>query len=256
MTSSPIFARIVVVKTNRRRRKGTTFSHVRWTSYAIAAGATPAGTISTTEAEIHYSGLIDFKFHEKSTFQTQHFPLSNGAYLIGALNKVSFLGYDLAYFGVDKAAVSNSLRGPGSVSGFFQLAALPVKSVVSAGNFFPTPFYRFAMMQNSDCINPYWQERGTYYVGFRFNNGAGAQYGWVRIRWAGCPANYFIVKDYAWGDVGDQIKTGQRTLNDDAAPVATSDKSDAPLAPAEGSLGLLALGAVGLQAWRKSRRAE
>lgn len=244
------------MKTNRCTRQASKLPHLRWTSYAIAAGATAAGAMPTAEAEIHYSGPIDYKFYKHSTFKTYTFPLSNGAHLIGAINNVRSLGFDYAYFGVDNAKVSNSLRGPGSLSGFFQLAALPGKSVVSDGNFFPTPFYRFALMQSLDCINPYWQDRGTYYVGFRFNTGAGPQYGWVRIRWSGCNHNHFVVKDYAWGDVGDQIKTGQRRLNNDetqVAPKAAKSADAAPPADSLGSLGLLALGKVGLQAWRAKR---
>jgi hypothetical protein len=113
-------------------------------------------------------------------------------------------------------------------------------------------------MQGAFCSYPDWKGRGTYYVGFRFNTGAGPQYGWVRIRWDGCPANYFIVKDYAWGDVGDQIKTGQRQLHDgetQVAPQAGKSADAAPMLDSVGSLGLLALGAVGLQAWR-AKRAE
>jgi hypothetical protein len=254
LTRARIFAQIAAVKTNPHPRKRIAFSHVRWTSYALAAGATTVGTLVTTEAEIHYSGPIDYVFRGNSTFKTHTFPLSNGARLTGALNKVRFLNYDYAYFGV-KAAISNSVRGPGQASGFFRVASLPGKSIVSAGSFFPTNF-GFATMQDGNCHSPYWQEPGTYYVGFRFNSGAGTQYGWARIRWTGCPTNFFKVKDYAWGDPGDQIKTGQRRLKDSAAPVETSGNTDAPLAPAEGSIGLLALGAVGLLAWRKSRRVE
>ncbi len=211
-----------------------------------------------SEAEIHYSGPIEYKFAGASTFKTHTFPLENGAHLIGAINIVRFLNYDYAYFGVDKAAVSNSLRGPGSVSGFFQLDGLRGKRPVSDGNFFPTPGYRFALMQNGDCDNPDWQEQGTYYVGFRFNTGAGPQYGWARIVWSGCNRNYFIVKDYAWGDPGDPIKTGQKQLRTNeapAAPPAAQKAQAAPPADSLGSLGLLALGAVGLQAWRARRAA-
>ena len=154
-------------------------------AYAVAGLATASGGAMSAEGAIHYSGPVDYKFQVRSTFKTHAFPLSNGAHLIGAINKVPFLGYDLAYFGVDNARISNSVRGPGSVSGSFRVAALPGKSVVSAGDFFRgNPFNT---MQNGDCNSPYWQDRGTYYVGFRFNTGAGPQYGWVRIRWAGVP---------------------------------------------------------------------
>jgi len=242
------------VKTNRRTRQASKLPSLRWTSYAIAAGATAAGAIATAEAEIHYSGPVDYKFQGSSTFKTHRFPLSRGAYLIGAINHVTWIGYDYAYFGVDNARVSNFVRGPGIVSGFCHVAALPGRSVVSAGDF--TIAGARATMQDGDCTCSDWQDRGTYYVGFRFNDGAGPQYGWVRIRWGGCPANDFIVKDYAWGDVGDQIKTGQRQLHENetqVAPQAAKSADAPPPADSRGSLGLLALGAVGLQAWRAKR---
>ena len=49
----------------------------------------------------------------------------------------------------------------------------------------------------------------------------------------GAPGNTFTLVDYAYGDVGDGITAGQ--------------------VPETGSLALLALGGVGLVAWRKRR---
>jgi hypothetical protein len=114
-------------------------------------------------------------------------------------------------------------------------------------------------MQDAYCDFPGWEEAGTYYIGFRFNNGPGVQYGWMRIRFAGCDQpglNRYIVKDYAWGDPDDQIKTGQKSLNEEeAAPpaAAAAHKPSFSTIDSKGSLGLLALGAVGLQTWRESR---
>ena len=82
------------------------------------------------------------------------------------------------------------------------------------------------------------------------------QYGWVRIKWGGCSANKYIVRDYAWGDPGDKIKAGQTHLHEDdtqIVPQAVKKPAAAPHADSQGSLGLLALGALGLRAWRKSR---
>jgi hypothetical protein len=50
---------------------------------------------------------------------------------------------------------------------------------------------------------------------------------------SGSPDNHYTMVDYAWGDVGDVIVTGQ--------------------IPEPGSLALLAVGAVGLLAWQKQR---
>jgi hypothetical protein len=63
----------------------------------------------------------------------------------------------------------------------------------------------------------------------------------------GHPENAFRVIDYAYGDVGDRIKAGQRSSNE-MVPEGSND-----IVPQEGSLGALALGAVGLVAWRKRR---
>ena len=77
---------------------------------------------------------------------------------------------------------------------------------------------------------------GIGFVGFKFNIGAGDQYGWARLMFYGNGANNFTLLDYAWGDVGDSITAGQTAL-----------------VPEPGSLGLLALGGAGLLAWRKRR---
>lgn len=84
-------------------------------------------------------------------------------------------------------------------------------------------------------------ELGIGFVGFKFDVGNGTQYGWIRIKTIQTgPSNKLVVEDYAWADPGEPILTGQKTESDSAAPD-------------QGSLGLLALGAAGLAAWRKSR---
>lgn len=222
-------------------------------AYAAAGLATSSGGVMSTEGAIHYSGPVDYKFHghRMSTITRHSFLLSFGARLWGGTAHTGFASADYAYFGVSGAKVSNSVRG---VPGRFGVAGLPGRSLVSNGSFRASG--ASGVMQNGFCSYPDWRKRGTYYVGFRFNTGAGPQYGWVRIKWDGCPANYFIVKDYAWGDPGDQIKTGQKHLHEDetqVAPPSARSTEAAPRVDSKGSLGLLALGAAGLQAWRRFR---
>ena len=83
---------------------------------------------------------------------------------------------------------------------------------------------------------------GIGFIPFRFNNGAGMQYGWARIHRLRTDSGYILV-DYAWGDPGDRIKAGQTS--------STGDQVEA--VPDQGSLGLLALGGAGLMAWRRRR---
>ena len=82
------------------------------------------------------------------------------------------------------------------------------------------------------------------FVGFRFNIGNGTQYGWARIQTErdhdGRARD--IIKDYAWGDVGDTILTGQKQS------LQPANTNSVP-----GSFGLLAFGAQGLDAWRTQR---
>lgn len=217
-----------------------------------------AGT-PTAEAEIHYSGPVNFAFNDRlGGTETHSFPLSQGAVLVGIRDVVGFHEHD-AVFKIKGAAVSNALREYPYSYRNSVVNALPRGSVVSQGY-----FQRFGRgsLQYYNCGYPGWQEEATHFIGFRFNSGAGMQYGWVRIKWGGCGLpggadNRYIVKDYAWGDVGDQIKTGQKQLHEDETqvePQAVKGAELAPLADSQGSLGLLALGAVGLRAWRKSRQ--
>jgi len=262
LTRSPNSAQIAAVKTKPRQRKPSALSTARWTSYAIAAGATAISGAPTAEAEIHYSGLIDFKFQNRQGEVRHSFPLSQGAVLVGIRSEFGFYEFD-ATFEIKGAAVSNHFRIYSTHSSYF-VAALPRGAVISQGRFaLGDVATSIDFLQTYTCGFPDWREPGTYYIGFRFNNGPGMQYGWARIKWGGCSNsgnfNKYIVKDYAWGDPGDQIKAGQTQLHEDetqVAPQAAKSADAAPAAASLGSLGLLALGAVGLQAWRRSRRGD
>jgi hypothetical protein len=87
---------------------------------------------------------------------------------------------------------------------------------------------------------------GHGFIGFKFNSGNGAQYGWVRITMIG-PYCAFRLVDYAYADLGEPIRAGQMS-SDEMVPNENDD-----VMPQEGSLGALALGAVGLLAWRTRR---
>ena len=78
---------------------------------------------------------------------------------------------------------------------------------------------------------------GVGFIGVRFNTN---QYGWIRVNMNGAPLNTFTIVDYAWADAGESINAGQTI---------------ASAVPEAGSLGLLALGAIGVASWRRRRLA-
>jgi hypothetical protein len=259
LTSLPIFVLIARVKTKARLRKRSALSTARWTSYAIAAGATAVAGTPTAEAEIHLSGNVAIKLTGNAQATL---PLSNGASLI--FENVDGGGRSTfwqSFFFSIKGAISGSARE----SYHHWLSNLPEGDNVAVGQFYSVagnPDRGIIFTHFSDGqFEPYYGTRG--FIGFRFNTGKGTQYGWAKIQTATPSADpnnfraHEFIKEYAWGDPGEKVHTGQRQLDEDetqVAPQAAKRPDAAPLADSRGSLGLLALGAVGLQAWRKSRR--
>ncbi len=241
------------MKPRNRQHRSLNISNSRWTAYAVAGLATASGGAISTEAEIHYSGPVNYEFKKESPgYEVHAFPLSHGAFLEGFRN-VRGASDNSATLLIEGGAVSHGFRIYSWSFARSVAASVPRGSVVSQGSFNGSSLGR---LQDYACEFPDFLEPGTYCAGFRFNSGAGMQYGWVRIKWYGCSANKFIVRDYAWGDPGDKIKAGQKGLHEDdtqVAPQVVKKPAAAPHADSQSSLGLLALGAVGLRAWRRSR---
>jgi hypothetical protein len=217
----------------------------RWLAYATAGAATALAGASPAEAEIHYSGRID-TFFPADESKSVAFPLdqpgdsltfvrgqdSSDFFGVRCPKSGAFVGsfgfgFEAYYvFRIDKAHQNRYIsQDPFSVAGFGALGAFG--TMVKGGR----SSYRWR-----------WLRKGTDFVGFRFNNGSGNQYGWARVHMDGAASNFsFTVVDYAWADPGEPIKPGQTS--------ASSAK-----APEEGSLGLLAAGAAGLVLWRRERK--
>ena len=99
-----------------------------------------------------------------------------------------------------------------------------------------------SLAYNSGFPNTQFGNAGEGFLAFRFNVGNGTQYGWARLQMDGKLAalpNAYEVVDVAFGAPGDLLWVG---------------KLDVISEP--GSLGILALGAVGLLAWRRKRRSS
>jgi MYXO-CTERM domain-containing protein len=211
-------------------------SRARWSAYATAGAATTLAALPAAEGHIHYSGPIDEVFR---LTKVGRFPLESGANLVFIRDATFF--YNSNFFGLSGAAVSSGFQA--SQPEFGYVRRLHAGQNVSVGHFVRQGKYIRDYIGWGYSEGP-WVEPGTGYIAFQFNNGNGTQYGWARIKTRGNYSNIFSVMDYAWGDPGDSIETGQRT----------DDQSDN--LPAEGSLGLLALGGGGLAAWRRRRRQQ
>jgi len=220
-------------------RKPAAVASSRWLSYATAGAASAFASAHSAEGMIHYSGPINQIF--KSCAKTHSFQLDRPGDLIRVrhtqLGCSSYNGTGLFNVGA---------RGGASIAAFYNsglnlVSASNLKrgQLISNRPFIPAQSTRSAVLEG--FYGQFGQFNGGIgYIGFKFNNGSGDQYGWVRIetRPPG-EENPFVLRDYAYGDVGDKIRAGQRSSND--------------MVSEEGSLGGLALGAAGLLAWRKRR---
>ena len=219
------------------KRKSATIPNPRWLAYATAGAASAFAAANSAEATIHYSGPIDQIF---KGCRNANFRLDRAGDAIH-LRQVAFLvcttsGSGSAFFHV--AGIAGA-----SIAGFyndcFSVSASNLKrgQLISSRPFVPAQPYRSANLArygNNFCPGQFLG--GIGFIGFKFNNGSGDQYGWVRIQMQR-HARFKLI-DYAYGDVGDTIGAGQKSGHD----VAELE-----------SLGGLALGAIGLLAWRKSR---
>ena len=221
-----------------RRNKLTSLSNSRWVAYATASAATTFVAANVAEADIHYSGVINQVFSAAPGSSTgATFDLAPGASFV-PFHLATSAGSEgiavIGFFGAVSAAW-NGFHGGGGAYPYVSKLGLSVNPAahgfVTGANGFFTSFGTLAF--RGGYGNDQWLDAGTGFVGFRFNTGTGVQYGWVRITMTGSPLNSFTLVDYAWADAGENIVTGQ--------------------VPEPGSLGLLALGALGLVAWRRQR---
>jgi hypothetical protein len=239
------------MKTRQSRRQAAKVSRSRWLAYATASAATALAGSHSAEAAIHYSGLLREHFPPDQN-KTKTFPLDQAGDSL-FFGRASVLaargptGSETPLFQFNEAVftcfgiVSAAFRGPrASGDNYYNYASrLPFGENISAGNFTHGSFHYGLLASGARHIYSQWGHRGTGFVGFRFNSGAGMQYGWARVSMVGGSRNAFTVLDYAYADPGEPIGAGQRRSNEQVAQ--------------QGSVGLLAIGAVGLLVWRKNR---
>jgi MYXO-CTERM domain-containing protein len=215
------------MKSNNLRSKPASIAKTRWVAYAAAGAATALAGSNSAEAAIHYSGRVAERFlvGDADSFQLDQpgdfFRLSHS------------YGDNFSIFGIAAAAFRGFL-GPY----FWYVSKLSFGQPISMGHF----TQHFSGFLVGGFLGQ-WGNPGIGFIGFRFNNGAGVQYGWARVKMSGPPHHNFILFDYAYADPGERLRAGQ----------TSEGTSIDEQAPDQGSLGWLALGAAGLLAWRKSR---
>ena len=224
-------------------RKPAVITNSRWLAYATAGAASAFTCANSAEATIHYSGRIG-EFFGSGCDKSARFQLDQSGDSIRLRHSLSFCGTGSyggsAHFGILGQAGA-------SVAGFYCPSNPQVVSVskLNRGQFISRrPFLArnsgLLAAEFADCVGQF-DSGDLGFIGFRFNNGSGDQYGWVRVKFGGrnpIDHNFWLV-DYAYADPGEPIRAGQTSSNE--------------MVPEEGSLGGLALGAVGLLAWRKRR---
>jgi hypothetical protein len=233
------------------RCKPVSIAKTRWIAYAAAGAATAFAGSQSAEAAIHYSGIVNelFLVGDAGRFNLDRpgglgfFRLSHTSYGYGANDKFAIFGIASAAFRAFQAGFNRQY-----------VSKLSFGQPISMGNFQHPPGFLV------DNDNPHQWNPGIGFIGFKFNSDAGVQYGWARIEMSGVPHYDFVLLDYAYADSGERLRAGQ-TLEDTVTPTPTPrprptphPRPSAEQAPAQGSLGWLALGGVGLLAWRKSRK--
>jgi hypothetical protein len=236
-------------------RKSVTLAKSRWAAYAMAGAATSLAGLASAEAEIHYSGHIGHQFKGDTNAS---FPLQDGARLIFShavrVSKQGFAHLALKGSGGPSDSVGYFAGKPNNpFSGFgFYVYRLAAHHPITRNSMGRSCFTystssrvvcRGATIQSGFGTYGEFQQPGRGFIAFSFDTGAGLQFGWARIKTSGLPLVNFILLDYAWGDPGDSIVTGQTSSSETPEAVTKS-----------GSLGLLATGARGLEAWRQQRQ--
>ena len=223
--------------------RSSSISSGRWAAYAAAGVASTVALAPSTEAEVHYSGIVNYEFARHGGQGT--FPLDPGVDLamrIGvpgssdAFGHVAVNGADGAFvgrLGLYTSPFASSLPARENLSH----QRFPVSCRWSSSNSTRVCYY-----SGDNIGDGSFQTRGKAFIGFEFTTESGVHYGWARVRLSGAPRYRFELVDYAWADAGERLLTGQTESR--PQPAATSKS---------GSLGLLATGAAGLKAWRAQK---
>lgn len=198
-------------------------SDARLTIYAVAAAAS-AAMASSASATIVYSGPENISI-----------PSTNSQAIDLDLNGLDDITLKNYVFGGGPYQGATVTFAPGEVVGFNSGGHAYVKNMTLGDIVGPAsvgPNFFGSMAYGANNPNAQFNSITDGLVGFSFPSGANTDYGWVRVDVNNANGT-FVIKDWAYDDSGASIGAG---------------------VPEPASLGLLALGAVGLACYRGQRK--
>lgn len=208
----------------------------RWSAYAVA-GVSMAATASSADGAIVYVVVNETVANSTGGITTVDRPLIGASILSFSHTDIGggFGGASVAISGASSAGVVGYDVGPAP--------ALRYASMVAENTFLSTLTFLNANGLARDLaygVGGQFTAVGPGFIGFQFDagGGAGTQLGWARVTMNGEPAgNTFTWDSFAYTTAGESLFVGQITA-----------------IPEPGSLGVLALGAVGVAAVRRRRK--
>ena len=177
------------MKTKRFQRKPASIAKRRWAAYATAGTASAFTCANSAEATIHYSGRIG-EFFGSGQFRSANFQLDQPGDSFRLRHSLEFSG-TFSYGGFAHFRILG-LAGA-SFAGFYN--PCPSAHVVSVSKLNRGQFIsrRPFLTHNSGLLANFlsYCSSGSVgqldsgdvgFIGFKFNNGSGDQYGWVRVK--------------------------------------------------------------------------
>jgi hypothetical protein len=211
-----------IVKTNgTRSRKPAAITNSRWLAYATAGAASAFTCANSAEATIHYSGLVH-EYFGSGCSRSARFQLDQPGDSIRLRHSLEFCGTG-SYGGTAHFGVVG--RAGNGVAGFYNMC--PSAHVASVSNLKRGAFIsrRPFLARESGLLaglRSYcsggsvgqFDPGDVGFIGFRFDNGSGDQYGWVRVQFVNRePIDHdFWLVDYAYADPGEQSELARRRV--------------------------------------------
>lgn len=222
-------------------RNKTVTSDSRWKKYAIASTASASvmlGSQNFADADVtqvYVGTFLEDRTQGNSAFDTfgpYSFGASGASFVfMQAFNET---GPDVGILTITGYG-NISFVGSGSAGYYYPSNLAYGQNVSTAGPFEVRSGDRGDMAWGSGYTRKQFQSPGISYVGFRFDVGSGTQHGFIELDMLGIPDNRATFIGYAWADPGEAISTFSINV------------------PEPSSLGALAMGSVGLLAWRRRR---